>query len=403
MNFNIDDIVNSLYNNTDNSNITKIEFNQDKEIDKTLDNNVYQSVQNVKNNILHFEDEKENYPLDKIQSVSDILGDYKPNTVNIRKNISKEYENLMYKDNDHLRFIASDVELFTKLKEDVTKSDDTENDIWALENLRIFSKDFLKSRGFLYCKDVITLMNKFPYLKDSSVLQNFNDVYEDRYVYPICLPSGKVFTHMGYNVERLLHSLNKVDKNSNYVVSGIDVEISKLPSKYQIVSHLWVNQMNLIGNMESLGIYDGDIVYCVEGYFDALRINDEFGKKSIAILGSKLTSEKRTILYQLKRNGCTLVYIPDEDEAGLSDIINDNIWDYIYRNPIHVENRDDNFVVKDVDSYVVNEYLKNANILYRDIDLNVNLHDMYKNRIKIPFHEISMLDTIKSLRNKNMY
>ena len=177
--------------------------------------------------------------------------------------------------------------------------------------------------------------------------------------------------------------------------------------KYQIVSNLWVQQICLIGNLESLSEYDGCCVYVVEGYFDAKRINDQWQKKSVALLSSILSREKLMILQQIKKQGHCLIYIPDKDEAGMNDkLINNNIWDLIYYIPNLTNtsiydtktNQQKFYEGKDIDNFVKFTYLNHNNMTEETLDFNINLIE--KGKLIIPFHEEGVREKIIAGSNK---
>lgn len=246
---------------------------------------------------------------------------------NIKINLSEEYQEYLLHDKEYLTPIIHEMELLTYLKEEVIAGNRLENDdIYALENIRVFSKGSLSSRGMFYCESIPTLYAHYDFLSDSMIYATNNDAYTDRYMYPICLPNGTVFTYMGYSYE--------ATRNDTL-------------HKYEIPQVKYINQRTLLGNMESLSLYEGSVVYVTEGYFDALRINDEWNKKSVCIFGSTLTTRQRNLLYLIKQQGHILVYVRDMDEAG-EKICLDPIWD-------------DTFIIpstkyKDIDEYVREQY-----------------------------------------------
>lgn len=209
-----------------------------------------------------------------------------------------------------ITFLSKDKELFTQFKQEII-TDKLFLDSEKLASIRKFPKDAFYNRGIFYSPTAIDLLNSYPYLKDTSIPYCNNSLYMDRYIYPICNTKGEVLLHMGYNPTPLGEYMNK----------------------YEISNSIGVNQRNVIANMESIGMYDGNEIYVTEGYFDAVAVNLLWNKKAIALLGSyHMNIPKRTILSRLKKEGYKLILIPDLDEAG-SNLISSNLWDDIYLIP----------------------------------------------------------------------
>lgn len=222
-----------------------------------------------------------------------------------------------------------DKKLFTELKYHLI-----ENKIFtyaeSLSLMRGFKKDILNNRGIFYSKSPIDTLKEYPFLRESSIISNKNLLYIDTYIYPICNTKGEVLLHMGYT---------NTPTTSQH--------------KYEISNSININQKNIIANLESLSLYDGEYIFVTEGYFDAIAINNTYSLKSIAILGSsKLTVPKRTILKELKNKGHKLIYLPDNDVSG-EIVVNEPIWDYV----IYYTSDDS---IKDFNDYIV--YMNNNNL-----------------------------------------
>lgn len=410
----IDSLLNNIINNENENNTSELKAFDVSDIDAYINTSQSQDTSNQQE-----------------QTLDDIFGDYNINSFYIKEDLDEQYRYLIYSAHKFLPTIVNDVEQYTKLKYDVAFSTDESLDVWALENIRVFSKNFFKNKGIFYCENIPEILNKFTYLRNTTMLSVQDGTFNDRYIYPICLPTGKVFTHMGYSVDSLLDKMELLYK---YEFANFN---NNLPPKYQIPLLQWVNQNNIVANLESLSMYDGHNVFCVEGYFDALRINDEFKCKSIALLGSKLSRNKLAILHAIKRQGHRLIYVPDNDTAGLSGILKSPIWDEIYYIPsqlnpdfdielnnthksnytnpsifhtntnqsttthtgFSIENitrfsqeeikqeEKDFGVCKDIDSYVRYSYLKLHDVEDSTFDMNINYHDIKK--MKLKFYEDS--------------
>lgn len=324
------------------------------------------------------------------QTASDILGNFKPDNIILKKNLSEEYEELLYRDNNLLRLIVNDIDYFTRLMDDCIHDTSVEmvTEISMLENLRVLSKGTLKSSGMFYSESLTTLLRTYPYLRNSSITSIVNNIYDDKHIYPICLPNGKVFTHMSYDTSSLMESVT--------TESGLAIYDKATAPKYQIASQLWVQQDSLIANLESLQEYDGVCVYVVEGYFDSKRINDQWGKKSVALLSSSLSRNKLMILKAIKRQGHCLVYVPDMDEAGTNTkLINNPIWDEVFYIPKVFK---DIKHYKDIDNYVKFQYLNFNNVTEKTMDLNTNLIGLHK--LDIPFHTETIKEKLIARRNR---
>lgn len=414
----IDNLLNNIINNENENNTSELKAFDVSDIDTFINTPQNSSEQSQQE-----------------QTLDDIFGDYNVNSFYIKEDLDEQYRYLIYSAHKFLPTIVNDIEQYTKLKYDVAFSTDESLDVWALENIRVFSKNFFKNKGIFYCENIPEILNRFTYLRNTTMLSVQDGTFNDRYIYPICLPTGKVFTHMGYNVDSLMDKMGLLYK---YEFTNFN---NNLPPKYQIPLLQWVNQNNIVANLESLNMYDGHNVFCVEGYFDALRINDEFKCKSVALLGSKLSRNKLAILHAIKRQGHRLIYVPDNDTAGLSGVLKSPIWDEVYYIPsqlnpdfnielnnnyksnytnpsiiningmnnkptpninnleFSIENitkfsqeemkieEKDFGVCKDIDSYVRYSYLQLHGIEDNTFDVNTNYHDIKK--MKLKFYEDS--------------
>ena len=195
-----------------------------------------------------------------------------------------------------------DIELFTKVIEYILNDELAEKDAHDFEDFRAFRRDFLRERGIFYSEGIST-MNRFPVLRNSSMPTTV-DVWDNRYMIPIKLPDGSVFTWMGWTN----------DPNR---------------PKYQIPYLPWIKQGDMLGNLESLYMYEGRDIYVCEGYMDAARINESLEKKSVANLGSNLYKVPRISLKYLKDKGHRLIYVPDLDETGMGKVVESDLWDDI--------------------------------------------------------------------------
>ena len=207
---------------------------------------------------------------------------------------------------ENLQQYEKDIVLFSKLLEDLENDDTRINDCADLAKYRIFPKKFFVEKGIFYYEN-ISIYKRFPYLQKSSIGQAFNYPFDERYLLPIRLPNGKVFTFMGYTHE-------------------IDRE------KYTVAQLPWINQGNMIGNLESLKKYPNSrVVKVIEGMMDAYRVELMEGVPALALLGSVIKPQKRAILSYLKTHyNKQLNYIPDRGKTGTSSkLLNDPLWDVI--------------------------------------------------------------------------
>lgn len=86
---------------------------------------------------------------------------------------------------------------------------------------------------------------------------------------------------------------------------------------------------------------------------DAYRLESVFKAPSLAILGSSLTDTKLSLLYLLKQEGYTLIYVPDEDSSGLNDFL---MHAKLIDNYMHIPRSEDDSY-KDFDKYVAYVYV----------------------------------------------
>lgn len=286
----------------------------------------------------------------------DALKEYDPNTNKTSK----------YKDLDYI--INKDIEIFTEFAEHLKTDLNNKAKINVLEDYRVLERDILVNRGVFYSESLIDVFKMFSRLKDSSLLRVDNRSFSGRYMLPIKLIDGRVYTYLGYN----------------YDPQGSD-------TKYEMPNQKWINQYNLIGNLESISLYSGDIVYVTEGYFDALTLNSQWGVKSVCIFGSRLSLKQKTILNMIKGLGHVLIYIPDKDMSG-QPISKDKIWDFVWNFPTQP-----NDGVKDINDYVQSHYIKKYAAI-KKIDL------ISKGKIDIPIYKPSNIELQMRLNhNKIVY
>lgn len=197
-----------------------------------------------------------------------------------------------------------DKKIFTEFKEYVvSKKDFQPSD--DLAEIRNIDKSILRKKGIFYSQSIMDICNRYPDFTKTSIPLTVGDLYTDRYIYPICNTKGEVLLHMGYTPTPKTYQ-----------------------QKYSLSNLSGGNQRNIIANFESFSEYEGNLVFVCEGYFDALALESLYHKKSIALLGSSLSTPKKAILQRLKEDGYKLVYIPDLDEAGKS-LVNSKLWDIV--------------------------------------------------------------------------
>ncbi len=213
-----------------------------------------------------------------------ILTDERNSILRLTEYYQKKYPSIR-------EFLVRDIALFTLYKYMMQEDELANMDRHDLAINRRFDDRFFKERGICYM-DLSMEMARFPFLKRTSILTSESDCYMDRYLLPICTENGDVLTHMGYDRTR--------DRGK--------YEIPRLP---------WISQVNLLGNLESLTMYDGMDIYICEGMFDAYRCNERLNSKAIATLGVTGSKVNRAIWDKLKRKGHRLIYVQDHNDAGL--------------------------------------------------------------------------------------
>lgn len=212
---------------------------------------------------------------------------------------------------------TTDKKIFTEFKDYIiSKNYFQASD--ELAEMRLLDKSILRKKGIFYSQSIIDICNRYPDLSKTSVPLTVGDLYTERYIYPICNTKGEVLLHMGYTPTPDAYQ-----------------------QKYSLSNLSGGNQRNIIANFESFSEYDGNLVFVCEGYFDALALESMYHKKSIALLGSYLSTPKKAILQRLKEDGYKLVYIPDLDEAGKS-IASNKLWDMVCYYPKLADGKDFN-------------------------------------------------------------
>ena len=223
------------------------------------------------------------------------------------KKIDKEmYEKYPFINNKDILY---DIQQYTKANKEVLESDLAKADAADLEWKRGFKAGTLQSRGVFYSDGALAL-SYFPSLKGTSSILNISFI--ERYQLPIKLPNGDVFTYMGYQP---------------------DVVENKYAFPRPVGDVDWARQSRVLGNLDSLGLYDGNEIYVVEGMMDAYRINEVFKKKSVATLAYKGMSNKINMLMGLKKRGHRLIAVPDTDITGAKSWMAQNkggLFDKVY-------------------------------------------------------------------------
>lgn len=228
--------------------------------------------------------------------------------------------------------IIRDIAIFTEFKKICKADPQSKQDAMNLEIARRFTEGFLVERGVTYF-DLLHNLKDYEFLKHSSILTSTSDAYSERYLLPICTINGDVVTHMGYD---------RTNPRGKY-------EVPRLP---------WIHQLRLLGNLESLGMYDGNEIYITEGMFDSYRVNEALGKKSIATLGARKSKTNRTVYDYLKRKGHRLIYVPDHNPAGIQAIQNYN-WSDVYSYPYEHSDFDGMIYSQREDEFKNKEFIKN--------------------------------------------
>lgn len=222
--------------------------------------------------------------------------------------------------------IKQDMEIFNEVDKTIRNNEENIDFVKQLEVYRNFKPGFLVNKGIIYTDS--NIYNRVPILKYSSLSKTDNTIMDNRFLLPIRLPNGRIFTYMGYSTGTL----------NRYI----------MPKVKDMQMYNYVNQGCLFGNVES--IKRDSEVYFAEGFFDAYRIESEMNRPGIALLGSKLTDTKIRMLKKLKESlNLTYIYTPDFDEnkAGTSEfLINNPIWDRLFN---YNEGKDKTY--KDIDQY----------------------------------------------------
>lgn len=241
-------------------------------------------------------------------------------------------------------FIVKNIEINTIVKNDMISSGFNIGDSTELEDYRMFPRGFMQQRGVFYCPNIADLIPYYEILRYTDIYQITNDTYEERYMLPICLPNGHVFTHMGYCPPVVDASAFK------YIMGNVP----------------WVDQGNLIGHLESLSLYpNSKVIYVCEGMMDAYRLSDLFQSPALAILGANLTATKRGILSMLVAQGYSLIYVPDMDGAGLNNHL---INDPLFSNLIQIDKD-----TKDIDLMVKTYYFKYIEEHYHELNTDIEM------------------------------
>ena len=202
-----------------------------------------------------------------------------------------------------------DIQQYTKTVELAKTSEIAIKDTIELANYRVMDKDTLIGRGIFYSEGPLVLQ-LFNTLKGTTIL--YHTLATERYLLPIKLINGDVFQFIGYDPEE---SFGKYQFPEN---------------DWDTID--WFHSSTLVGNLDSINLYEGTDLYVVEGMMDAYRVNEVFKAKSIALLGIKGKKTKARILNRLKDKGLRLIAVPDADEAGSKSWLNDiNIFDKIYK------------------------------------------------------------------------
>lgn len=230
--------------------------------------------------------------------------------VNERYIISKEFLD-KYKNYPHR--VVKDIEIFSKLAKKMETDTRAISDADELERYRQLPKGSLRNRGIFYSEG-LELVDIYPELKQSTFTETINNVYLGRYMLPMKLPNGDVFSYMGYAPK------SETDK---YEVPKISQNRERNIFK----------QGNMLGNLDSLERYkDSNEIFIVEGYFDAVHLEVTINKPVIALLGSKVYDTKYALLKSIKEKyNKSFIYVPDFDISGTNKyLLSSNLWDEIY-------------------------------------------------------------------------
>lgn len=271
------------------------------------------------------------------------------NPTNKVDSIGADYKSLLYISDFYTKEIVKDIEIYSEYVKFISTDEENKSDIRNLEKYRSFPNKSLIRRGVSYSEDIPYLYERFDRFKESSLLKITNTAFTQKYLLPIKLPNGNTYTFMGYN------------PYPDY--TGI---------KYEMPNQKWVNQSNLIGNLNSIFEYQSNFVYICEGYFDAITLNEYWNVPSFCIFGSKLTRTQLSVLNTIKtKYKKYYIYVPDSDTLN-SNIVKHKVWDFIWKLP-NVKDK----TPKDVNDYV-SFYIADDN---KDLN-NVRFND-YVNNIPI--------------------
>lgn len=244
------------------------------------------------------------------QDVSDYFNlgwDTSSNVYQLDQQIKNKYQKYNYPTG-----ILTEIDINTRLKNEyILKDKKFDRDAEELEKYRVFRKGFLRNKGVFYCEG-INFISEFELLGYSIFRNITNGAFNGRYCLPICLPNGDVFTWMTY------------DPSAEYKYM--------LPKAIGRPELNYFHQGNILGNLESLRNKNTNKIYFSEGMFDAYRIEEQFNSSSVALLGSKLGTNKIKMLKLIKMyTRKELIYVPDIDSAGLSNqLIKNPIWDDVF-------------------------------------------------------------------------
>lgn len=274
-------------------------------------------------------------------------------------------------------FIIKNIEINTIIRDDMVETGFNTQDAIELEDYRMFPRGFMQKHGVFYCSNLAEMIPHYELFKHTDIFQITNDTYEDRYMLPICLPNGHVFTHMGYCPPIVDSSAFK------YIMGNVP----------------WIDQGNLIGHLESLKMYpDKKTIYVCEGMMDAYRLSDLFQAPSLAILGARLTMTKRAILSMLVEQGYILIYVPDMDSTGMNQRL---ISDKLFSNLIQIDKS-----TKDIDQMVKTRYIdyikENYESLNTDIEVNKVPAALIPTEERLKIHE-EIKSSLKYMYQGNLY
>ncbi len=277
--------------------------------------------------------EKDIEPMINNQDVSDYFNlgwDTSSNVYQLDQQIKNKYQKYNYPTD-----ILTEIDINTRLKNEyILKDKKFDRDAEELEKYRVFRKGFLRNKGVFYCEG-INFISEFELLGYSIFRNITNGAFNGRYCLPICLPNGDVFTWMTY------------DPSAEYKYM--------MPKAIGRPELNYFHQGNILGNLESLRNKNTNKIYFSEGMFDAYRIEEQFNSSSVALLGSKLGTNKLKMLKLIKMyTRKELIYVPDIDSAGLSNqLIKNPIWDDVFN-----YSKEFNTKCKDIDLYFREKIIK---------------------------------------------